>query len=75
VLDGLQSGESVVIDGADRLKDGAKVTVAASDGGSQKEPGQPQTAAADPEAGTSQQPAQPQTRRQEGQGSGRRNTR
>jgi multidrug efflux system membrane fusion protein len=74
VLDGLRPGENVVVDGADRLKDGAKVTVAASDGGSQKEASQPQSAAADPESGTSQQPAQPQTRRQEGQGGGRRGT-
>jgi len=74
VLDGLRPGENVVVDGADRLKDGAKVTVAASEGGSQKEASQPQSAAADPESGTSQQPAQPQTRRQEGQGGGRRGT-
>ena len=73
VLDGLRPGENVVVDGADRLKDGAKVTVAASEGGSQKEASQPQSAA-DPESGTSQQPAQPQTRRQEGQGGGRRGT-
>jgi membrane fusion protein, multidrug efflux system len=73
VLEGLQPGESVVVDGADRLKDGAKVTVA-SDEGSQKEAGQPQPAAADPESGTPQQSAQPQTRRHEGQGGGRRNT-
>ena len=28
ILDGLKAGEQVVIDGADRLKDGAKITVA-----------------------------------------------
>src|SRR4029077_19538372 len=30
ILSGLQPGESVVVDGADRLRDGAKVTVAAT---------------------------------------------
>jgi membrane fusion protein, multidrug efflux system len=78
VLEGLQPGESVVVDGADRLKDGAKVTVA-SDEGSQKEAGQPQAAAgqgpasaADPESATAPQSAQSQSRQHQGQG-GRRN--
>jgi membrane fusion protein, multidrug efflux system len=80
VLEGLQPGESVVVDGADRLKDGAKVTVA-SDEGSQKEAGQPQAAAgqnpaptADPASATASQSAQPQSRQHQGQGAGRRNT-
>jgi multidrug efflux system membrane fusion protein len=72
VLDGLQPGENVVVDGADRLKDGAKVTVA-SDEGSRKEAGQPQSAAADSESGTAQQSPQPQSRQHQGQGGGRRN--
>jgi multidrug efflux system membrane fusion protein len=80
VLEGLQPGESVVVDGADRLKDGAKVTVA-SDKGSQKEVGQPQAAAgqnpaptADPASATASQSAPPQSRQHQGQGAGRRNT-
>ncbi len=36
VLSGLQPGESVVVDGADRLRDGAKVTLAGRAGGTQK---------------------------------------
>src|ERR1700751_5703445 len=32
ILSGLQPGESVVIDGADRLRDGAKVTIASNEG-------------------------------------------
>jgi membrane fusion protein, multidrug efflux system len=78
VLEGLQPGESVVVDGADRLKDGAKVTVASDEGG-QKEAGQPQaaagqgpTSAADPESATAPQSAQSQSRQHQGQ-SGRRN--
>lgn len=31
ILSGLQPGESVVVDGADRLRDGAKITLAAAD--------------------------------------------
>jgi multidrug efflux system membrane fusion protein len=79
VLDGLQPGESVVVDGADRLRDGAKVTVA-SEGASQKEAGQPQAAAGqgaastDPDPATATQSAQPQSRQHQGQGGGRRNT-
>ena len=34
ILSGLQPGDTVVVDGADRLKDGAKVTVTPADGGS-----------------------------------------
>jgi membrane fusion protein, multidrug efflux system len=81
ILDGLQPGESVVIDGADRLRDGAKITIASSEGGSHKEVGQPQAAAgqgapstADPEAATAPQSTQPQSRQHQGQGGGRRNT-
>jgi len=80
VLEGLQPGESVVVDGADRLRDGAKVTVASSEGGSQKDAGQPQAAAgkgtestADPESATASQSPQPPSRQHQGQGGGRRN--
>jgi len=51
ILSGLQPGESVVVDGADRLRDGAKVTLAAkskTDGaapGAQRAEGQLQAAA------------------------------
>src|SRR5438132_3252483 len=62
ILSGLQPGESVGVDGTDRLRDGAKVTLAPNqpDGaapGGQRDKGQPQAAAgqggarrADPEA-------------------------
>jgi multidrug efflux system membrane fusion protein len=80
VVDGLQPGESVVVDGADRLRDGAKVTIA-SEGGSQEDVGQPQAAAgqgpastADPESATAPQSTQPQSRQHQGQGGGRRST-
>jgi membrane fusion protein, multidrug efflux system len=80
VLDGLQPGESVVVDGADRLRDGAKVTIAAPEGGSQKDAGQPQAAAGQGAATTVDtqsvppaQAAQPQSRQPQGQSGGRRN--
>jgi multidrug efflux system membrane fusion protein len=81
ILSGLQLGESVVVDGADRLRDGAKVTLAATgklDGGApgDQRKGQPQAAAgqggprrADSEAAASQRSAQPPG---EGQGGERR---
>jgi membrane fusion protein, multidrug efflux system len=43
VLDGLQPGERVVVDGSDRLHEGAKVTVAGT-GGERHEPGEPKAA-------------------------------
>jgi multidrug efflux system membrane fusion protein len=58
ILSGLEPGENVVIDGADRLRDGAKVAIAP--------PVQPNTAAAEGSP-------QPQDQ-QEKQGSGRRST-
>jgi multidrug efflux system membrane fusion protein len=58
ILSGLEPGESVVTDGADRLRDGAKVTLAS--------PAQPNPAAAE----HSPQPQEQQQR----QGSGRRST-
>jgi len=64
VLDGLQPGERVVVDGSDRLREGAKVTVAGS-GGERQEPGEPKAAAGPG--------APPQTDRQ-GQAGGRRRT-
>jgi multidrug efflux system membrane fusion protein len=63
VLDGLQPGETVVVDGSDRLREGAKVTVAGS-GGERHEPGEPKAAAG---------PGAPPTDRQ-GQGGGRSRT-
>jgi multidrug efflux system membrane fusion protein len=89
VLDGLQPGEKVVVDGSDRLREGAKVTLAATGNpagsavGPEPEKGQPQAAAgqgaspsADPPAPTGRQSAQPHAQQQnEGQGGGRhRNT-
>jgi membrane fusion protein, multidrug efflux system len=86
ILSGLQPGQSVVVDGADRLRDGAKVTLAESanpagaspDG--QKNEGQPQAAAgqaaastSDPDSATPSQSAQPQSRQHQGQSGGRRN--
>jgi multidrug efflux system membrane fusion protein len=58
ILSGLEPGESVVTDGADRLRDGAKVTLAS--------PAQPTPAAAE-------RAPQPQDQRKR-QGSGRRST-
>jgi multidrug efflux system membrane fusion protein len=71
ILSGLQPGESVVVDGTDRLRDGAKVTLATGkpDGaipGDQRSKGQPQAAPgqggprrADSGAATGQRSAQP----------------
>ena len=60
ILSGLQPGESVVIDGTDRLRDGGKVTVSPNQGAGD--------AAAAP---SGQSPAQPQNQ-QQGQGRGHR---
>ena len=86
VLDGLQPGEKVVVDGSDRLREGAKVTLAATGNpagtapGAQQDKGQPQAAAgqgasppADPPAPADRRSTQPHAQRQdEGQGGGRR---
>jgi multidrug efflux system membrane fusion protein len=81
ILSGLQPGQSVVVDGADRLRDGAKVTLAPSkpEGaapGDERNKGQPQAAAgqtgpqrADSEGTAGQRPAQPQGQ-QPGEGRG-----
>jgi membrane fusion protein, multidrug efflux system len=87
ILDGLQPGENVVVDGADRLRDGAKITLAetgnpeATAPGTQQNEGRPQTAAgqdaasaADPGSATAPQSAQPQPRKHEGQGGRSRST-
>jgi membrane fusion protein, multidrug efflux system len=86
VLDGLQPGEKVVVDGADRLREGAKVTLAAMGNpegtapGAQPDKGQPQAAVgqaasspAGPQAPADRRSARPHDQQQgEGQGSGRR---
>jgi multidrug efflux system membrane fusion protein len=64
VLDGLQPGEKVVVDGSDRLREGAKVMVAGS-GGERHEPGEPKAAAA---------PGAPPPTDRQGQGGGPRRT-
>jgi membrane fusion protein, multidrug efflux system len=64
VLDGLQPGEKVVVDGSDRLREGAKVTVAGS-GGERHEPGEAKAAAG---------PGSPPPTDRQGQGGGRRRT-
>jgi membrane fusion protein, multidrug efflux system len=64
VLDGLQPGEKVVVDGSDRLREGAKVTVAGS-GGERHEPGEANAAAG---------PGSPPPTDRQGQGGGRRRT-
>ena len=64
VLDGLQPGEKVVVDGTDRLREGAKVTMAGS-GGEGHEPGEPKAAAG---------PGSPPPADRQGQGGGRRRT-
>src|SRR5262249_45247499 len=64
VLDGLQPGEKVVVEGSDRLREGAKVTLAGS-GGEPRGPGEPKGVA---EPGASQ----PSDR--QGQSGGRRRT-
>jgi multidrug efflux system membrane fusion protein len=85
VLDGLQPGEKVVVDGSDRLREGAKVTFAASANpqgaapDAKQDKGQPQAAAgqsasppADPPVPAGPQTAQPHAQQDEGQGGGRR---
>ena len=64
ILDGLQPGEKVVVDGSDRLREGAKVMVAGS-GGERREAGEPKAAAA---------PGAPPPTDRQGQGGGRRRT-
>ena len=76
VLEGLQPGEKVVVDGADRLREGAKVTVAPA-GDGQKPESAPQASTAEdaspttPDTAAGRSTVQPQDRR-EGQGTGRR---
>jgi membrane fusion protein, multidrug efflux system len=86
VLDGLQQGESVVVDGADRLRDGAKITLAETSNpegaapDAQQNKGQPQAASGqdapppvDPGAAASHRSDQPHARQQgEEPGGGRR---
>jgi len=86
VLDGLQPGDKVVVDGSDRLRDGAKVTLAPTGNPTGVAPdapqdkAQPQAAAgpgtsppADPRAATGRRSVQPHAQQQdEGQGGGRR---
>jgi len=86
VLDGLQPGDKVVVDGSDRLRDGAKVTLAPTGNPTGVAPdapqdkAQPQAAAgpgtsppADPRATTGRRSVQPHAQQQdEGQGGGRR---
>jgi multidrug efflux system membrane fusion protein len=42
ITSGLQPGENVVVDGADRLRDGAKVTLASAEPGAAEAPPQQQ---------------------------------
>jgi membrane fusion protein, multidrug efflux system len=76
VLDGLQPDEKVVVDGSDRLREGAKVTLAATGSpagtapGAQQDKGQPQAASgqgasppADPPAPADRRSAQPHAQR------------
>ena len=86
VLDGLQPGEKVVVDGSDRLREGAKVTLPATGNpagtalGAPQDEAQPQAAAgqgtsppADPQAPKDRRSAQPRVKQQdEGPGGGRR---
>jgi membrane fusion protein, multidrug efflux system len=86
VLDGLQPGESVVVDGADRLRDGAKITLAETSNpegaapDAQQNKGQPQAASGqgapppvDPAAAAPHRSDQPHARQQgEEPGGGRR---
>jgi multidrug efflux system membrane fusion protein len=67
IVSGLQVGDQVVIDGTDRLREGAKVRRAGT-GGPRANTGSPVAAA--PPDGQPQQPAQqqPQRRRQQGEG-------
>ncbi|HMD66868.1 MAG TPA: MdtA/MuxA family multidrug efflux RND transporter periplasmic adaptor subunit [Stellaceae bacterium] len=77
VLDGLQPGEKVVVDGSDRLRDGAKVTLAPAPNhegvapSAQQDKGQP-TSTIDPSAPAA--PAQVQQRHEGQAGGSRRNT-
>src|SRR5271165_358305 len=77
VLDGLQPGEKVVVDGSDRLRDGAKVTIASAPNhegvapSAQQDKGQP-TSTIDPSAPAA--PAQVQQRHEGQAGGSRRNT-
>jgi multidrug efflux system membrane fusion protein len=75
ILSGLQPGESIVIDGADRLRDGAKITLAAADhsGDAAKDAAGQSPAEAEPEkaAPPAQHSGQPQDQ-QQGQGHGHR---
>src|SRR5271166_2786478 len=77
VLDGLQPGEKVVVDGSDRLRDGAKVTLAPAPNhegvapSAQQDKGQP-TSTIDPSAPAA--PAQVQPRHEGQAGGSRRNT-
>ncbi|MBV8789513.1 MAG: MdtA/MuxA family multidrug efflux RND transporter periplasmic adaptor subunit, partial [Mycobacterium sp.] len=64
VTKGLQPGQMIVTDGADRLKDGAKVTLA---GGNRQNAAGGAPPAAEPAA---DKPAEPQQQRQRGQGQG-----
>ena len=74
ILSGLEPGESVVVDGTDRLRDGAKVTLASADHPS----GAANTAAAETPAQPGQEPAAPaaqpsaQPQGQQGQSGGHR---
>src|SRR5215469_10564672 len=69
VLEGLKPGQKVVVDGSDRLREGAKVTLARA-AGDHPDSGKPQAAAgdgsstADPAAAPAQQPDQPHVRQQ-----------
>jgi multidrug efflux system membrane fusion protein len=74
ILSGLQPGESVVVDGTDRLRDGAKVTLAPNkpDGAAssdQRDKGQPQGAPRRTDSEAAQRSARPQGQ-QPGEGQG-----
>jgi multidrug efflux system membrane fusion protein len=73
VLSGLQPGESIVVDGADRLRDGAKITVASAAEHPDGAVGQttPQQAGQEAVAPAKQRSPQPKER-QQGQGRGNR---
>ncbi|MBV9201830.1 MAG: MdtA/MuxA family multidrug efflux RND transporter periplasmic adaptor subunit [Alphaproteobacteria bacterium] len=76
VLSGLQAGDNVVVDGADRLRDGAKITVASAaehpDGASiQATPDQAGQQAAAPMKQRSSQPRDQQQGQGQDQGQGR----
>jgi multidrug efflux system membrane fusion protein len=79
VLDGLQPGEKVVVDGSDRLREGAKVTLASA-GSDRRNVGEPQATAAQgarPRADSTATPQSAQSgapEQSDGQGGGRRNS-